>query len=150
MTFKKYELYCKPSKVGEGRYNFNETVIDSESAYEVCRALNMHRLSREKVYALYLDTALQLIGVVEIASGGIDGATVDMKVIYGPALTLGKCSAIILAHNHPSGRLNPSNEDIGLTNRVAKAGEILGVKLVDHIIIGETGCLSMRQEGMIN
>ena len=150
VCFKKYELYCKPSKVGEGRYNFKEHVIDSDSAHEVCKALGMDRLSREKVYALYLDTALNLIGVVEVSAGAVDSAVVDMKVVFGPALSLGKCSGVILAHNHPSGKLTPSDDDRALTKRLKKAGDILGIKLVDHIIIGENEYLSMKNEGMIN
>lgn len=150
ICFRKYELYCKPSKVGEGRYNYEHRVATPNDMYDICKALKMHLLSREKVYAMYLDTAGHLIGVVEIASGGVDFATVDQKVIFGPAMTLGKCAALIQTHNHPSGNLNPSAEDKELTDRVKKAGEILGVKLLDHIVVGENGFYSMREYGMIS
>ena len=83
-----------------------------------------------------------------ISIAGIDGTVADIKIIFAIAIkTLS--SSIILAHNHPSGDLNPSNPDISLTKKPKQAGEILGVKVLDHIIVTPEGYYSFSDEGII-
>jgi len=149
--FRKYELYCKPSKVGEGRYEEaceKSKFSTPEDVYEAAKMLGLHVSPREKTVAFYIDTRGHLLGAVEVSSGGIDSATVDPKVIFAPALAISKTAAIIFCHNHPSGDLTPSQEDKDLTNRIKKAGEILGIKLIDHVIVGENGYMSFKERSI--
>ena len=89
-----------------------------------------------------------VLGVFQVAQGGINSAVVDAKLVYGPALKAAATS-IILVHNHPSGSLKPSQQDIRLTHNLRSAGEILQIKLLDHLIISTRGYYSFLDEGML-
>lgn len=102
----------------------------------------------ESFYILLLNRGNQVLGFVKISSGGRVGTIVDARTVFGPALK-GCATGIILAHNHPSGNLRPSNEDIELTRKLKKGGELLNVSVFDHLIITPFGYLSFADEGMI-
>lgn len=92
-------------------------------------------LSREEFWAIYLNNANRVLYSEKIAQGGLSSTTVDIRCIYQIALEK-KASAIAVAHNHPSGRLTPSPEDIALTKSIKAAGDILKIKMIDHLIVG--------------
>lgn len=100
----------------------------------------------EEFKIILLNTANKVLGVADIATGGCDYVPVDMKTIFSIAL---KSSArkIILAHNHPSGKLIPSNADLDLTKKAVAAGKVLDIEICDHIIIGSEDYLSLKDEG---
>ncbi len=89
---------------------------------------------QEKFYALYFDTKMNLIKKVEIFIGSIDNVEVHPRDVFREAISL-NATFIIVMHNHPSGDTNPSKEDMIMTNRLAQTGELIGIKVVDHIII---------------
>jgi|SRR5690554_4264299 len=89
----------------------------------------------EKFYVLFLNRANMVVGYSLISIGGISSTVADGKVIFSNALMSG-CSAIILAHNHPSNKLIPSEQDISLTKRFVKFGKLIDLLVYDHIIIG--------------
>jgi len=93
---------------------------------------------QEEVYALYLDTKNMVIGFYMVSRGTLDKTIFSPADILRPALLM-NCSSIILVHNHPSGMTAPSLEDLTVTKRMNEACQVLGLKLLDHIIIGE-GC----------
>jgi DNA repair protein RadC len=95
-----------------------------------------------------LNRANEVISVDKLSSGGTSGVIVDSKVVFTIALKLTGHS-IILAHNHPSGNLKPSNEDIEVTRKLQKGGDILDIRVLDHIILSDIGYLSMADEGYI-
>lgn len=109
---------------------------------------DMRHLEQEQVRALYLDTKQKLIGDVILSKGTINSAVISPRDIYREAL---RCNSVsfVLIHNHPSGDPTPSKEDKQLTFRVKSAGEMLGISLLDHIIIGDTTYISFLNERLL-
>ena len=89
---------------------------------------------QEQFFLLLLNRSNIVLGWVKLSSGGTTGTVVDPKMIFGIAL-LTNASGIILSHNHPSGNIQPSPSDIGLTNKITSSGKLLEVQLLDHLII---------------
>ncbi len=89
---------------------------------------------QEQFFLLLLNRANIVLGWVKLSSGGTTGTVVDPKMIFGIALRT-NASGIILSHNHPSGNIQPSPSDIGLTNNIISSGKLLEVQLLDHLII---------------
>jgi DNA repair protein RadC len=83
-----------------------------------------------------------------VAEGGLDECGVSPRDVFRPLLRTGACSCI-LAHNHPSGEPEPSSQDRLLTLRMAEAGRLLGLRVLDHVIIAAAGWYSFRDEGLI-
>lgn len=102
----------------------------------------------EQFYVLLLSRSNKLLGIYEVSKGGFAGTVVDPKIIFIAALK-GCASSIILAHNHPSGNLKPSQSDIAITKRLFEAGHLLDIPVVDHLIVSEDGYLSFAEEGLI-
>lgn len=111
-------------------------------------SIDMAHLKRERVRVLYLDTHHKLIRDEHISEGTIDEASVHPREVIHHALDSGACG-LILVHNHPSGNPEPSSEDIALTNRIAEAGRLMGVTVIDHVIISSSGHVSLRAKGLI-
>jgi DNA repair protein RadC len=89
---------------------------------------------QEEFIVLYLNNASNIIGVFKSSKGGITSTIVDIRIILAVGLKLA-CSSIILSHNHPSGILKPSNNDIKITKKIFEAGKLLDITIIDHIII---------------
>ncbi|TXF78872.1 JAB domain-containing protein [Chryseobacterium sp.] len=104
---------------------------------------------RESFYALYLNQAHKVLGIRKISECGISSALVDVRIILQAAL-LCNASAVIIAHNHPSGNLKPSDEDLKLTAKVKAASKLLDISLLDHCIITSSAYLSFADEGLLN
>jgi DNA repair protein RadC len=102
---------------------------------------------KEYFLALLLDTRNQLIKVAEISIGSLDASVVHPREVFKEAISASAAS-VIFAHNHPSGVPEASEDDINLTKRLAKAGEIVGIDVLDHIIIGDEKYLSLKREGL--
>lgn len=100
----------------------------------------------EEFKVILLNNANKVLGVVDIAVGGKDFVPVDMKVIFSIALKA-SASKIILAHNHPSEKLEPSNQDKAITNKAFEAGKVLDIEVCDHLIVGVEGYYSLKDEG---
>lgn len=113
-----------------------QTIINSNTAFKIF--LDFWNISTiellEEFNVMYLNQANKVLGLYNLSKGGINQCTVDIRHIYSIALKV-NASAIIVAHNHPSGNLNPSAEDRKITSQIAAAGEILNIKLLDHLII---------------
>lgn len=104
----------------------------------------------EEFIVLYLNRNNKLIGARTISYGGAHGIIVDVKTVYSTAVLLPNVSAVVLAHNHPSGNCVPSNEDNTLTQRMVQAGMILDIKVIDHVILTDTNYYSYSDEGKLN
>ena len=104
---------------------------------------------REHFVTLHLNTKLHLTGQSTISIGTQNTAPVDPKMVFAPAIKRGS-AAIIVAHNHTSGDPTPSQQDYDVTDRLISAGEILGVTVLDHLIIGDGSYVSLRSEGYIS
>lgn len=120
-------------------------VISSRDAYELLAPLLIDRVY-EEFWILILNRANHLIDMKCISEGGIAGTIADPKKIFKLAITQ-NASGIVLAHNHPSGNLHPSDADIQLTRKMKEGGNILDIQVMDHIIIGEENYYSFADSG---
>ncbi len=102
---------------------------------------------QEEVKVVLLNRANIVLGIYEMSKGGISGTVVDIRIILGVAL---KCNAssIVLVHNHPSGNLNPSEQDKVITKKLKNACELLDLNLLDHLIITNTDYYSCKDNGI--
>ncbi len=103
---------------------------------------------QEAFRILLLDRGNRLKGMYTASLGGLHGTVVDPKLIFSVAL-LSFSSVIILAHNHPSGQMRPSQEDLELTKKLVAAGRVLDIAVFDHIILGPDGYYSFADEGVL-
>ncbi len=102
----------------------------------------------EAFYILLLNRAHRVLGVMKISEGGLSGTVVDLRMIFQCAL-LSHAQAIILAHNHPSGTTQASEQDKRLTSKLVKAGAMMDIPVLDHIIFTEESYMSFADEGMM-
>jgi len=100
---------------------------------------------KEYFLAILLDTRSQLIKIAEISIGSLDSSIVHPREVFKEAISASAAS-VIFAHNHPSGDPEASEDDVNLTKRLAKAGEIVGIDVLDHVIIGDKKYLSLKRE----
>ncbi len=105
-------------------------------------------LKHEEFWILLLSRSNQLIRKERISIGGVSSTLVDPKIIFSKALNH-LASSIILAHNHPSGNLMPSQSDIELTRKIVKAASLFDIAILDHLIISENNYYSFADEGMM-
>jgi len=103
---------------------------------------------QESFIVLYLNRANEILGYYKHAIGGIAGVAVDRRLIYATALASASVG-IILSHNHPTGSLKASPADIATTKQIKDAGDILDIRLLDHLIITKTSYFSFADNGMI-
>lgn len=116
--------------------NYHNYVKTADDAYEILyNAFNQNTIAyKEEMIVLYFNRPGKLLGVYKIAEGGTASVIGDVKIIFGVALKIA-ASNIIIAHNHPSGNIKPSDADIRFTSKIAQAAELLDIKLLDHLII---------------
>jgi len=136
-----------------GRRRKEESAVERESFTSSKKVYNYLRqyledLPHEEFYVLLLNRANRLIRHVSLSKGGTSGTVVDSKIVFAEALH-SKASALILAHNHPSGNILPSEQDIALTRKLKDAARLFDMSLLDHLIIGHNKYYSMQEEGII-
>lgn len=102
----------------------------------------------EQFRVILTNRAQKVLGIVEVSTGGVSGTVADPKVIFAAALKAG-ASGLLMAHNHPSGNLNPSQSDIDLTRKMREGGKLLEIQVLDHIIITTEGYYSFADEGIL-
>ena len=121
-------------------------ITSSKAVFEIMQPL-IGDLLHEEFWVLYLNNANKVIHKAQLSKGGITGTIVDVRLIFKLALEH-NATAIILSHNHPSGKLVASDADREITKKLTFAGEQLDIKVLDHIIITEKGYLSFQDEGI--
>ena len=125
-------------------------VSTAKQAYDVL--INNWDMSRihmqEQMYMLLLNTAGSVIGISLISTGGKAGTLADPKIIFSIALKA-QAATIVVAHNHPSENLKPSQADLNLTRRLVEAGKVLDLLVVDHLIVTTEKFYSFGDEGLI-
>ena len=102
----------------------------------------------EEFKIILLNRANNVLGIYPVSIGGVSETIADAKLIFSVALKT-MASGIILAHNHPSGKLKPSDADITLTKRLAKAGAMLQIDVLDHVILTASGYYSFADKGQL-
>lgn len=121
------------------RYTSPEQVFDTFSF--------LRRETKEYFFAIHLDGKNRICCVDEVSVGSLNQSIVHPREVFKTAL-LSSAASLILVHNHPTGDPTPSSEDIAITRRLKEAGEIIGVKLLDHIIIGDS-FVSFVERGLL-
>ena len=132
------------------RNNIKVKVTNSQMIYNlIMNHWNLDIIEyQEEVKIILLNRANIVLGIYEMSKGGISGTVVDVRIILGVAL---KCNAssIIMVHNHPSGKLTPSDTDKSITKRLKEACSLLDLSLLDHLIITKEGYYSFTDEGVL-
>lgn len=105
-------------------------------------------LDKEHFSVVMVDSKNKILGVNLISMGTLNQSLVHPREVFRPAV-MASANAIFLCHNHPSGDTTPSPEDTSITKRLAEAGDLLGIKVLDHIILGDNTYLSFREKGLI-
>jgi len=131
--------------VREGTVRYCGKAESTTAAGEICRKL-LGDSPSEQVVAVLLDAQKQVIGVAKVSSGTLDCSLVHPREFFRPAI-LANAQAIIMAHNHPSGNLEPSSQDIDCYRRLTQGGELLGIACLDSIIVSDVAYFSLRDGG---
>ena len=121
-------------------------ILVAEDVWKLCG--DFRGSKKEHFVAFYLDTQSKLIERQIISIGTLNASLVHPREVFEPAVAL-HAASLIVAHNHPSGALDPSADDIAITKRLIDAGKILGIELIDHIIVTSNGFLSFKDKGLI-
>jgi DNA repair protein RadC len=132
MTWHAYEYQIKRTKIAE-----TQAMTNSEHAATFFTPL-FEGLEYEKMFVAALDTKRQLFAVEEVSSGGLSSANFFPRDVFRLACRA-NASAIVIAHNHPSGDPTPSPLDLEATKNAIAAGQLLGIRVVDHLILGDGG-----------
>jgi DNA repair protein RadC len=147
-TFKVAEVQLiYKSKV---KASLRPTITKSADAFEVLKKhWNLKTIDfLEHFKVMLLNRANRVLGIIEISTGGMAGTVADPKVIFVAALKIA-ATTLILAHNHPSGNLRPSQADINLTRKLKSGGDLLDIEIVDHLVISSEGYFSFADEGLL-
>jgi len=147
-----YKIALLKSKISEDEVKFT-------CSQDVAENIFIHHLftdqdnDKEKLYVIILNIKNRVIGYSLVSMGSLTASIVHPREVLKPAI-LASAASIIIIHNHPSGDPDPSNDDIEITNRIAKASSIMGINLLDHIILGFEadefkGYYSFKQKNLI-
>lgn len=130
-------LSLKVIKEKEEKYSLEQRINKPEVAHDVAiKVLEMHERPEEIMALITLDTKNKITGVFVVSSGTVNASLAHPREIFKRAM-LQNASSIILMHNHPSGDPDPSVEDIEITRRLVEAGNIIGISVLDHVVIGD-------------
>jgi DNA repair protein RadC len=125
-------------------------IITSKGAYEILiQTWDDNRIDLLEQYkVILLNRKGRVLGIYEVSTGGLHGTIVDTRLIFAAALKAGACS-MILAHNHPSRELTPSDPDKEHTQKVLQGGKFLDIKVLDHLIVCRDGYFSFADQGLL-
>jgi DNA repair protein RadC len=146
----KYAQLCAGAELARRALGENwqrrQVLADPRASDDYLRALLSHRTS-EVFACVFLDARLRVIGCEELFRGTIDGTSVHAREVVRRALAHNAAS-VILAHNHPSGVAEPSNNDVALTRRLREALALIDVRVLDHVVVGQGDTVSLAARGL--
>lgn len=119
-----------------------------DDTVDILRALGLDTAAEEYFYLLCTNVKGNIVGIHEVSHGELSSSIVTAREVYKRAI-LNNSGAVIVAHNHPSQNVTPSGEDHAVTQRLAEAGSLLGIKLLDHLIIASDSYFSFKKEGLL-
>ena len=148
MRFTKYKVEL----VKENAVNYGGQDFDINNAWQMYKAMcdiyHIDKQAEEVLLVICVDIKNRIIGMHEVSRGTIDSSLVNQREVFKRVL-LNNAAKIFIVHNHPSGKANPSNADYLVTNKIIKAGELLDIKVLDHIIIGDNEYYSFKENNKI-
>lgn len=151
-SLRKLELRVTRTPLAHAAAGLGRPIGTSRDVRDLARVLARELIGSaavETVLALLVDTRGRLSAYYEISRGSLNSTAVDLRDVFRIACVHG-AAAIVLAHNHPSGECIPSSEDRDFTERAMRAGELLGVKILDHVIVTDTDTYSMCDMGELH
>jgi DNA repair protein RadC len=128
-------------------YGIKRCMRDAAQVFEAFRQ-HFEPLEREQFVAVLLDGKNRILGFNIVSTGSLTAALVHPREVFKPAI-LASAAAIVLVHNHPSGDPEPSAEDRAITERLKQAGELVGIRVLDHVVIGEDSYRSFAELNLI-
>ena len=135
-------IRCRVCLVRESENDEIIKINNESDVYELVKD-DLAGSDREMLLSIMLTVKNDLIGVETVSIGSIVSSNITPRDVFKSAILANAC-AIIICHNHPSGSLEPSNEDIEITKQLIEAGELLGIKVLDHLIVSNQGYKSLR------
>ena len=129
-------------RLGPGDPRAHPAVRGPRDVYEA--TADLRALRREHFVGLYLNTRNRVLARETISVGSLNASIVHPREVFEPALRQAAASLVVV-HNHPSGETDPSEDDLAITRRLSEAGEILGIPLLDHVIVGAFGFTSLKE-----
>ena len=153
VPYRKFVSIFRVTLVRDRHMQFEQKgLLNSQDAQEVLRKLiqTQGQMDREQFCVILLDSKNRIIGLNIVSTGDLSSATVHPREVLKPAI-LANASSMILCHNHPSGDLTPSSEDIAVTKRIVKAAKIMGITIHEHLIISiyDNSYYSFADNGLI-
>lgn len=132
-------------RIGDSEIDEKQSINDSRTCYSLLRS-KLEFLEHEEFWILLLNRGNKVLNMTRISSGGITGTVIDIRMIFKIAIEL-NATGVVLAHNHPSGNLKPSEQDVKVTHQIREAGLIFEIPVIDHLIVSEKGYYSFADEG---
>jgi DNA repair protein RadC len=132
---------------GDSEIKVLDEVKSSRDGYNIMRR-HLMDLNHEEFWIMLIGRSNKVLAKELVSKGGLSGTVADPKIIFHMALQH-QASALIMVHNHPSGNLKPSREDLVLTKKIADAGRMLDINVLDHLIITDGGYFSFGDEGLL-
>ena len=148
INIKKFGL--RVVKESSGNYDLDKNVTKPLEAVKVVNeVVDLYQRAEEVFVIITLDVGNNVTGIFEVSIGSVNSSIVTPREVFKRAI-LQNANSIILAHNHPSGKVKPSSSDVDITERLVEIGDIIGIDVVDHIVVGDQDeFLSMREQGII-
>lgn len=124
----------------------SKELTDPKKVYQLIKS-KLKDYTREHFYIIILNS--RNWSVAEVSIGSLNASIVHPREVFSEAIK-NKAAAVIFVHNHPSGDLEPSEDDLVITKRLVEVGKIMGIEIIDHVIVAKDGFLSMKQKGILN
>ncbi len=134
-------------RINMDHYLVKERILSPKDVYSFI-GQDMKHLKKEIFRVVFLDTKNKIIDYEDISMGSLNSSIVHPREVFNRAIKK-SAAGVILMHNHPSGNPSPSNEDISITKRLVKAGDLLGINVLDHVIIGLGKYCSMKEDNLM-
>ena len=134
-------------RIGSQRWEAGQPLHSAEDVYHHFRE-NLGREKREFFYVVLLNNKNRKLREVKISEGSLTASLVHPREVYNPVIRE-SAAGVIFVHNHPSGDPAPSPEDIDITKRLKEVGEVMGVRVLDHVVIGHDRYFSFNEKGML-
>lgn len=146
----RYGVDGLPKLMKEGRVQYEGNRFCNSNVLNdfLCKKLHADTLTEEHVWIIFCNNKLFPVGLREISIGAINQSVVDVRNIF-MTLLLSGCNNLFLVHNHPSGSVEPSNEDIELTKKISSCADFLNVRFLDHVIVGKGNFYSFKDHAIL-
>ncbi len=147
-TIKHCRVQVTRTALNEAHAPYARIVSSSRDIHALAKSITEHE-DQEVLLVFYMDCKNRVTGYTEVARGTVDGCQVAIRDVFRGAI-LQACVGIIVSHNHPSGDPTPSDSDLAITRQIRKAGDVVGVNVLDHVIVAASGYFSFLDSGLMS